>query len=71
MSQPPAPDPFGNDLLHLLTAALAIALSPYEVQVISGLCLWRDRSQIEVPASLIVRAREQAAEQAIAGTLWE
>jgi hypothetical protein len=65
------PDPLGNDLPHLLIAALGIDLSPYEIQVIAGLCLWRDRSQVEVLAGLIVRARKDAAEQAVRGTLWE
>ncbi|HEY8111952.1 MAG TPA: hypothetical protein VII16_03675 [Actinomycetes bacterium] len=39
MTQPPAPDPFGKDLLDLVVRALSISLTTYEQSTLARLLL--------------------------------
>jgi hypothetical protein len=64
------PDSLAQDLLDLVVEALAIDLSVYQRSTLARLLLYADKPDVELLASLIKQAREQAAKTAIAGTLW-
>jgi hypothetical protein len=71
VSQPPPPDPLGRELVGLITEALGIDLSVYEQASLSRLLLYSDRPDVQLLAGLIAKARNEARDQALRGTLFE